>query len=313
MRFLFRKRWLLLFCSVVGLSWARAPIPGLTPQSRYAVYYGAWSDALVHELTTTQRYDLLIVQPSPTLTRATVAVLQASGTRVLCYLSLGEDSALHARATWYYDADADSAPDRNAAWDSYYVNVADRAWRRALKSYTGTTAQGWYGYDYALRTLGCDGLFLDTIDTVAPAAWSGRYSAQLPDMLALIESIRADIPRTKLLVVNRGLFFLAPFDGSTAPDGLTEVAPSMPQRLRRVIDGLLIESWTHEPQRAAWIARIQAQAAQPDGFSVLTLDYPPTTVQQSCTARRDTPTWLGYLSTPALDAIDPAMRAGCDR
>lgn len=116
----------------------------------------------------------------------------------------GEDDQLHTSAasggvagpggfaSWYYDADGDGHVDQNGTWGSYFANVADPAWRAALRTYRNDGTEGWY--EYLIHTLGCDGLFLDTVDTVAPAAWSGPYSGEITAMIDLIAEIRAALP-----------------------------------------------------------------------------------------------------------------------
>lgn len=302
------------------------PIAGLTAQSLYGVYYGDWDDALVKEVTGKtgqRRYDLLIVHPDTNITPAHVSTLQAAGITVLCYLTVGEDDTLHTAAasdgrsgpaagyaSWYYDADQDGRPDQNPDWGSYYTNPADPHWRAALRTYRNTGEQHWYGVDYMLTTLRCDGLFLDTIGTVRPAAWGGRYAAQLNAMLDLIAELRAQLGPARLLVINRGLFYFDPYDATTNPHGLQEITPAMRDRLRGLINGLLYEEFLHEEHREAWAARLNAEATKPDGFTVFALDYQPLDTPATCTTVRALG-WLPHISTTALDTFAHVVRDQC--
>ncbi|MBI4237148.1 MAG: endo alpha-1,4 polygalactosaminidase [Deltaproteobacteria bacterium] len=273
--------------------------------------------------TSRRRYDLLIVHPDTNLTPTHVATLQAAGITVLCYLTVGEDDTLHTAAasdgrsgpadgyaSWYYDADQNGRPDQNPDWGSYYTNASDPAWRAALRSYRNSGDQHWYGTDYLLNTLHCDGLFLDTIGTVRPAAWGGRYSAGLGAMLDLIAELRTQLGPNRLLVINRGLFYFDPYDAAANPNGLQEITPAMRDRLRGLINGLLYEEFMQEEHRDQWAARLNAEAQQPDGFTVFALDYLPRDAASTCATERALG-WLPHLSTPALDTFTHVVREEC--
>lgn len=313
---------------------ADGPIPRLSATSLFGVYYGDWTEALIDEVTGATgkpRYDLVIAHPNTNLTRDYVATLQAGGVQVFCYLSIGEDDTLHTSAasggivgpggwaSWYYDANHDGQPDQNGIWDSYYANVADPAWREALRTYRNEGPQGWYGYDYLLQTLGCDGLFLDTIDTVTPAAWGGAYSAELPAMIDLIAEIRAHLPTGRSLLINRGLFYFDPYEASTNPDGLQEITPTMRDQVRQLVHGVHYENFMEESpeDRADWGTRVTAEAGKPDGFTVLSLDYvaDPNAatgeVPTICAATRGAYGWLPHVSTVDLQSLSHAVRDQC--
>lgn len=91
----------------------------------------------------------------------------------------------------------DKLPDENGKWNSYFVNVSDQGWQKLLKDKM---------FIY-LMTYGCDGLFLDTIDSASP--W-GHYGFMQQEMVDLLVQIRAWYKDT-ILVMNRGLFLFEGF------------------------------------------------------------------------------------------------------
>ncbi len=308
-------KWLFAFFILLASSlfyhyffqFSHGPIRGLRRDSLYGVYYGNWSDDLVQTLTGMRgqrRYDLLIVHPRTNLNRDHVDRLKAAGVKVFCYLSIGEDSFLHTDH-WYLQ-DRDGKPQRNGAWGSYFVNPASSSWHEALKNFRNQEGEGWYGYDYLIHTLGCDGLFLDTVDVVSP--WSG-FSA-MEDMVSLIEEIRKNIPHDRSLIVNRGLFFL-----DTKVAGVTE---TLKNRFRKSINGLLFENFMKEDNRDYWANLVSNESRGRDGFTVFTLDYvEPQRVDGSylrslCHTTRTTHGWLPYVSTRSLDQFFHYVRDDCE-
>ena len=109
----------------------------------------------------------------------------------------------------------DGLPDENGKWGSYYVRAGDSQWHSHLKR---TMTQ--------LLGLGCDGFFLDTVDTASP--W-GHYGWMQEEMKDLILNLRSDFPR-QTLVMNRGLFL---FD-------------QWGKELRNAVDGVMFESYVSE-------------------------------------------------------------------
>ncbi|MBF0243672.1 MAG: hypothetical protein HQL31_00175 [Planctomycetes bacterium] len=114
------------------------------------------------------------------------------------------------------DKGRDGLPDENGKWHSYYVNVADADWQKRIRR----------RMDLLLKAYGCDGLFLDTVDTASP--W-GHYGWMQEDMVTLVERIRGWFPNTKIMM-NRGLFL---FEKHT-------------DRLKSVLDGVMFESFVSE-------------------------------------------------------------------
>ncbi len=237
----------------------------------YCVYYGNWSSELIDSAF---NFKVVILHPKSNVDRNLVAGLQEKGIVVIGYLSVGEDSSLHhasasggnagkdsIHANWYYYDDNDR-PVKNGIWDSYYTKASNKYWRRALKRFTMEGDQGWYGYDYIINNLGCDGLFLDTMDTHCPVAWGGF--ADYEGLSGLIDNISLDIGPDKLIIINRGMFL---FDNEIVPERLTN-------SIRKNISGLMFENFYNTENRSYWIKLLQNQSRKSDGFSVITLDYP---------------------------------------
>lgn len=110
----------------------------------------------------------------------------------------------------------DGLPDENGKWRSYFVNIADPGWQHLLRERMALVTE----------TYGCDGLFLDTVDTASP--W-GNYGWMQEAMTQGIESIRAWHPET-LIIMNRGMFLYEKYGA----------------RLARAVDGLMFESFVSE-------------------------------------------------------------------
>ncbi len=302
----------LLSSFTAALASSRLPIDS---SSDYLCYYGSWDN---DKLFRAKDFDLVILEPS-NISTAQIAEMKKghdglAGTPddviVIGYVSIGEDhqggrtgdgrgpcywdwgssSVVYTNggyASWYLDdANHDKKPDMNGNWGSYYVNAGDSSWRAFLKSSpTGT--------DNILRTKNCDGLFLDTIDTASPwSPWPYRWMVvAMSDMVGWLHTIYPD----KYLVANRGLFY---FD----PDLATAYAHS----IRPFIDGVMFESYYKEGERAVWAAKVNAEAAKPDGFAVIALDY----YSASQTAAIDKQVaevlglgWSDYISSTSLNEI----------
>ena len=176
----------------------------------------------------------------------------------------------------------DGIPDRNAQYGGYFVNAGDPKWfdtidairldgpdRVAGLAELLTTDQG--------RGLGCDGVFLDTIDTASPnvdtdvaAASLTRFEWTAPGMSRFVARVRAGY-RDRLVLQNRGLFFLDPR------------RPHFQFTTRGQIDYLFFESYRlgsspipdsyHRDNRWNVTPKLMAEANRPDGFTVLSLGY----------------------------------------
>ncbi len=158
----------------------------------YTCYYGPDRiDALSH-------VDAAILH-TPAQTAETVGRLNKLGVVTIGYVSIGEDDAVHpgngrgpgGKASWYFDRKHTGQPEQNGNWGSYFANASDPAWR------ANRVAEG----KRLCGTVGFDGIFLDTVDTVEiyPEARAG--------MIRLIGELRAALP-DKVIVMNRGFAVL---------------------------------------------------------------------------------------------------------
>jgi len=288
-------------------------IAKLDSTADYLVYYGAWD---ADKLFRAKDFDVVILEPS-TVTAQQVAELQNGhdslhGTSddvvVIGYISLGEDyvatrvgngkgpcywnvdSVVYENtgvASWYVDdADRNGLPDQNATWGSYFVNAGDTLWWQFLKTSSS-------GADHTLVTLGCDGLFLDTIDTASPfAGWPYAWTTR--GMSELIGWLRQQYP-DKILFANRGLFYFDP-----------AYPTAYANTIRPYIDADMFESYYPNGQRAYWATRVNAEAQKPDGFKVAALDY--YSASDTATIRQQvrevfSRNWADYISSVSLNEI----------
>lgn len=215
-------------------------------------------------------------------------------------------------ASYYLDdQDADGLPDQNSTFGGYYVNPGDPAWYEILKSKT-KAVDGRAGIQELLTTThgagyGCDGLFLDTLDTPAPNSFGATlYEWTAEAYQTLVKSISDDNP-SKLLLANRGVFFYNP--------NLKTYAYT----LRPYINLLMFESYYTDSSGSGaasayfddnkfnYAPKLNAEANRPDGFTVIGLGY--TTAGESAALiaqdfienQRDQG-WMLYRTNPALDA-----------
>ena len=119
------------------------------------------------------------------------------------------------------DGKADGIPDRNANFGGYFVNAGDPKWFTLVDGMTLDGTDGVAGLKEVLTTttgrgLGCDGVFLDTIDTVAPNAWTSPSDGDLtqfewtaPGMSTFVGHVHSAYPDS-LVLQNRGDFFFNP-------------------------------------------------------------------------------------------------------
>jgi polysaccharide biosynthesis protein PelA len=135
-------------------------------------------------------YDLIIVEPSH-FNKSEVNALKNTGALVLAYISLGEVGDYR----WYFSLMEERGfLGKNENWNTYYINLAD----------TQVYSLFFDQIIPEIMVLGFDGLFLDTVDSVAP--YTPRSYLQT-DMLRLIQQIRTEYPES-MIIQNAGLFLL---------------------------------------------------------------------------------------------------------
>jgi hypothetical protein len=185
----------------------------------------------------------------------------------------------------------DGKPDNNPIFKTRFVNAGDPAWYQVVKKMTmDSSTHTPPGLTEMLTTsygkgLGCDGLFLDTIDTAAPNAYTGSICSDAENytnsewtaqgFTGFMKQIRADFPN-KIILQNRGLFFFDPR------------LPHYEVSARGTIDIGYFESYyldnnapepvvsDYFPDNKYNIApKLMAEANRPgaDGFKVLSLGY----------------------------------------
>ncbi len=196
-------------------------------------------------------------------------------------------------ASWYLDDNSvsndpqqigDGIPDRNSIFGAAFVNAGDPAWFDTLQEMTFDDS-GIFGLRETLTTtygrgLGCDGLFLDTIDTAAPNSFTdvsspnqSEFEWTAPGFGTFIERLRDAYPDA-VLMQNRGLFFFNPD------------LPHYAYNAGRAIDLLLFESFRLDSNTSSefnpyffgdnkynYLPKIMAEANRPDGFRVISLGY----------------------------------------
>ncbi|GEM_PF-5547037 len=195
----------LLFAVVLAAGAASAGIPNVDD---YVVYYGAG------QINNLKTFDVAIIE-SNQYTSANITQIESNGTRTICYVSIGEDPVLHVGdgqgpggyASWYFDANGDNQPDQNPNFGAYYANASNQGWQDwILNNITPPIANK-----------GCDGFFLDTLETAD--IYTGTRSGMI-DLISDLDSAYSSL----YLVTNRG-FTMA---NSFAP----------------YIDGFMFESFT---------------------------------------------------------------------
>ena len=189
-------------------------------------------------------------------------------------------------ASYYLDDnDFDGKPDINVNFNCAFTNIGDPVWFEVLDKMQLDKEDKVAGLreiltdDYG-RGLGCDGVFLDTIDTCAPnkytsdsEAYKTRFEWTAPGVPDFIERLKKQYP-DKLILQNRGLFFYDPR------------LPQFDYSPRKNIDFLLFESYMldsnfdklyeegyYAENKFSCAPKIMAEAGRPDGFRVLSLGY----------------------------------------
>lgn len=217
-------------------------------------------------------------------------------------------------ASYYLDTktNANGIPDQNSTFGGRYVNAGAPAWWSTIKSMTIAT-DGNAGLDELLTTnvgksLNCDGIFMDTIDTCAPNSFGATtYEWTAPGMQSLIQRISTNYT-SKLLLANRGLFFYNPNYKQYA------------YNLRPYIHLLMFESYYTDSNNSDQVTpsfadnkydyapKLNAEAGRPDGFTVIALGYdhtpplPQTVINQDYVESMGVQGWPLYRTDPGLSS-----------
>ncbi len=180
---------------------------------------------------------------------------------------------------------ADGIPDENFYFKTRFVNAGDPLWYATVRdmvmdinTHTPPGLRELLTGNYG-KALGCDGVFLDTIDTAAPNKFTSCTDANhtksewtAKGFSDFMGKIRADFPN-KVILQNRGLFFFDPRE------------PHYEVSARGVIDIGFFESYYLDNDSATTVSpyfvdnkyntayKIMAEANRPDGFKMLSLGY----------------------------------------
>ncbi len=179
----------------------------------------------------------------------------------------------------------DGVPDRNGNFNAAFVNAGDPRWFDALQDMTLDGPDRIAGLREILTTtygrgLGCDGVFLDAVDTAAPNVWTSAASANeskfewtAPGFAAFIQRLRTAYPDT-VVVQNRGLFFFNPLNPQYRfiPRGSLDFVMFESYRLDSAASNNP-NSFFYPDNRYNLAPRLMAEASRPDGFRVLSLGY----------------------------------------
>ena len=255
----------------------------------FACYYGKGK---VAELS---QFDVVIIE-ARNHSREEISRLKNAGAWVIGYISVGETATLQkgngkgpgGYASWYFDRNKKNYPDDNVNWNSYYVNAGDPAWRdfvinKKMKK--------------VLKDKGCDGIFMDTVDTAL------LYPESVDGMIELISEMKKTYPKNKL-ISNRGLYLLK----RTAP----------------YLDGLMFESFTSGYDFAAKKYKIKTDnqmlhsaviaiktinsARHKYNFPVFVLDYAQPgdkNFTEQCVRRARKFNFIPWVSNIYLDVVKP--------
>ncbi len=200
---------------------------------------------------------------------------------------LGAAATLKGGYASYYldDTDRDGLPDRNKNFDGCFVNAGDPKWFKLLDEMRLDSEDKLAGLreilslDYG-RGLGCDGVFLDTIDTCAPNSFTSEtdqnpseFEWTAPGFNTFIKTLDEKYPNA-LIVQNRGLFFF------------NHNLPHFKYRTTANIDFLMFESYrlnsnTFElhsehyflDYKSNYMPKIMAEAHRENGFKIISLGY----------------------------------------
>lgn len=207
------------------------------------------------------------------------------------------------------DNNFDGRPDINPIFNCAFTNIGDPAWFEALDQMTIDGQDQIPGIKEILtdeygRGLGCDGLFLDTIDTCAPNIYTDdnspnktKFEWTAPGVAEFTKHLKEEYP-DKLVLQNRGIFFYNPVlpHFKYNPRAYVDYVMYESYHLDSNTDTLYFEGYAND-NRYNYAPRLVAEASRPDGFQVLSLGYAEGPAEYHL---KDT--LMGY-STEGLDIL----------
>lgn len=179
----------------------------------------------------------------------------------------------------------DKSPDQNGNFETRFVNAGDPQWyaevsdmQMDIASHTPPGLKELFTETYG-RGLGCDGVFLDTIDTAAPNKYtscedqnhsSSEWTAR--GFSDFIGHLRSDYPG-KVILQNRGLFFFDPREPHYQVSARGKIDIGFFESYHLDNDSESTVSPYFPDNKFNTVPKLMAEANRTDGFKVLSLGY----------------------------------------
>jgi hypothetical protein len=179
---------------------------------------------------------------------------------------------------------ADKKPDINNIFKTRFINAGDPLWYSTLNDMImDESTRTPPGLKELLtnsngRGLGCDGVFLDTIDTAAPNNYTNcsdenhsKSEWTAPGFATFMRRLRSDYP-DKVILQNRGLFFFDPREPhyQVSARGAIDIGFFESYRLDNDSSDAKLYFLDNKYNTAP---KLMAEANRPDGFKMLSLGY----------------------------------------
>lgn len=262
--------------------------------TNFSCYYGRAGEENVN-LNAMKQFDVSIMMPG-SMSAEEIASLKEY-TWVIGYLTIGEDDRYRVGdglgptgMASYYIYDEQGTAQKNPNWGSWYVDAGNACWQ----AMTLERAR-------AIFDKGCDGLFLDTLDTV------DLYGDTLDGMASLVRRLKEEFPDKKI-VCNRGFSVLDKVWGFI--DGVMFEGFTTTYNFKTLqYDVMTLQQRTGAIQTAVQLNTLRMKKYWP----VFALDYYDSesalwnSVVQSCYDRAWEYDFAPYVATINLDKIFPAQ------
>jgi len=176
-------------------------------------------------------------------------------------------------------------PDRNPIFGGSFVNAGDPNWFDVLQQMSLNGPDQLAGLQEIMTTsfgkgLGCDGIFMDTIDTCAPNYYTdesspneSKFEWTAPGFTEFIAHVHATYP-DKLLLQNRGVFFFDPRKEQYKYNARSIISLNMFESFYLDSNPTHLDDPYFYPDNRYNVApKLFAEANRADGFVALSLDY----------------------------------------
>lgn len=234
---------LLALACLATTSWSTAAEPSDTKSDTVpetAFYYG--SDVPVTELGL---YDRVVIDARTASPKHREAL--ANTTELFCYLSIGETERSEA-------VNRKLIVGSNPGWDSNVMDVTSKHWRRALVKRAGELAK-----------LGCEGLFLDTLDSYQLGFKEKDWPQAEQGLVSILKAFKETHPDLALFM-NRGF----------------EIFPEVADLVSHMAVESLYRGWNADAQKyrqipaddREWLLG-QLERVSAKGIPVTIIDYLP--------------------------------------